>query len=82
MRRAFAIATALNLVLAVYMFYRVVEQDKNHFHTLHQYDYIIEVDGTDSTEIYHLFDNRHYSMGSFSSAHTDSLTTLIYLDNL
>lgn len=82
MKTAFAIATALNLVLSVYMFYRIVEQNKNHFHTLHQYDYVLEVDGTDSTEIYHLFDNRHYSVGSFTSAHPDSLTTIIYQDNL
>ena len=47
---------------------------------VHQYDYIIEVDGTDSVEIYHLYDNRHREIGEFRN--TDSLKTLIYEDNM
>lgn len=82
MKTAFIIATVLNLILGMYMFYRLVEQNKNHFHTLHEYDYVLEVDGTDSIEVFHIFDNRHYSVGSFTSAHNDSLQIIIDQDNL
>lgn len=49
---------------------------------IHYYDYIIEVDGTDSTEVYTLYNCEHVPVGSFTSNNTDSLKLLIMEDNL
>jgi hypothetical protein len=49
---------------------------------VHQYDYIIEVDGTDSISVYHLFDNNHNEIGSFTGSNCDSLDLLVIEDNL
>ena len=52
------------------------------FSKVHEYDYIIEVDGTDSVSVYHLLDNHHQEIGSFTSNNCDSLDQLIMEDNL
>lgn len=72
----------LNIMITAFLTYRTVEQTQSHTHTLHQYDYVLEVDATDSVEIFHIFDNRHYSVGSFMSTHSDSLQIIIDQDNL
>jgi len=49
---------------------------------VHQYDYIIEVDGTDSISIYTLYDYQHNEIGKFSSENTKMLDEYIIEDNL
>lgn len=71
-----------NVVIAFYLLHMLVEQNKDHKHTVHPYDYVIEIDATDSIETVHIFDNRHYSVGSFTTAHPDSLQIIIDQDNL
>jgi hypothetical protein len=74
----------LLLILCILGIWIVVRGTDDHtevgLSTVHQYDYIIEVDGTDSVEIFHLYDNYHNEIGAFSN--TDSLKTLINEDNL
>lgn len=73
---------AANIGLAIFLSHTITEQNETHMHTVHPYDYVLEVDGTDSIEVFHIFDNRHYKVGSFTSTHPDSLVTIIDNDNL
>ena len=49
---------------------------------VHQYDYILEVDGTDSIEHMYIFDNKHNPVGDFYTSSPDSLQIIIDQDNL
>jgi hypothetical protein len=49
---------------------------------LHPYDYIMEVDGTDSVSIYTIYNQDHSVVGSFSASNCDSLDVIITEDNL
>lgn len=47
-------------------------------YSLHEYDYVLEVDGTDSPSVYYVYDNRHQLLGVVESCGIDSI---INLDN-
>jgi hypothetical protein len=81
MRHLFPVLLLILCILGMWIVVRgTYDYTRSKLPTVHQYDYIIEVDATDSVEIFHLYDNYHNEIGAFSN--TDSLKTLINEDNM
>ncbi len=69
------------LVVGILTGYVVGNDSYNTVHyphkVVHQYDYILEVDGTDSVEHIFLYDNKHNPVGDFYTNNPDSLQIII-----
>ncbi len=83
---AFGISLLLSLFLCLilYVYYLyvnkpVVKTNQITPHKLHAYDYIIEVDGSDSTLVYQVYDYNHNFIGQVKAWDLDDL---IIKDNM
>ena len=71
------------IIYVTYEFYNLrADTRKPNRVQLHPYDYILEVDGTDSISVYTIYNQDHSVVGSFTSSHCDSLDVIIMEDNL
>lgn len=68
----------IGLVMYVYSRNNNKVKELKPVYSLHEYDYVLEVDGTDSPSVYYVYDNRHQLLGVVESCGIDSI---INLDN-